>query len=171
MAMLAAPLMGLDAGKCVCMALTHDLSESIVGDIPPSSNIGKVEKQKLEADAMERIQAMIESATAPIEKIPMTSEESTKSSQSLLLPSQVGRHVANLWQEYDSGESPEAVLLKDLDKLEMILQAHEYETEGKRYDLQSFFDSTAGKFRTSIGRAWADEVIRLRTERHCNRQM
>jgi putative hydrolase of HD superfamily len=43
----------------------------------------------------------------------------------------------------------------------MILQAHEYEcSQGKR--LQDFFDSTAGKWRTELGRSWAEEICRRR---------
>ncbi len=43
----------------------------------------------------------------------------------------------------------------------MILQALEYETaQGKV--LQEFFDSTAGKWRTDLGRSWAEEILRRR---------
>lgn len=45
----------------------------------------------------------------------------------------------------------------------MILQALEYEQkQGIR--LQEFFDSTAGKWRTEVGQAWADEVVRRRNK-------
>jgi len=48
-------------------------------------------------------------------------------------------------------------LVKDLDKLEMILQAHEYEAaHGK--PLEEFFRSTAGRFLTPTGVALAAEV-------------
>lgn len=46
-------------------------------------------------------------------------------------------------------------------QLEMILQALEYEAaQGKV--LQEFFDSTAGKWRTNLGRSWAEEILRRR---------
>lgn len=46
-------------------------------------------------------------------------------------------------------------------QLEMILQAHEYEsTQGMR--LQEFFDSTADKWRTNLGRTWAAEIVSRR---------
>lgn len=35
--------------------------------------------------------------------------------------------VKNLWLEYEAGQSKEALLCKDIDKFEMILQAFEYE--------------------------------------------
>ena len=47
-------------------------------------------------------------------------------------------------------------------QLEMILQAQEYEAD-QGIDLQEFFDSTAGKFKTPLGQAWAKEIIRRRT--------
>ena len=46
-------------------------------------------------------------------------------------------------------------------QLEMILQAHEYEgAQGMR--LQEFFDSTAGKWRTELGKSWAEEIYTRR---------
>ena len=51
---------------------------------------------------------------------------------------------------------------EDLDKLEMIMQAGEYErAQGKA--LGQFFDSTAGRFTTPVGQAWEQEIIRRRT--------
>lgn len=43
----------------------------------------------------------------------------------------------------------------------MILQAQEYE-EQQKLDLQEFFDSTHGKFKSAVGQAWAEEIIRRR---------
>ena len=43
-------------------------------------------------------------------------------------------------------------------QLEMILQALEYET-AQGLDLQEFFNSTAGKFKTETGWAWAAEIV------------
>jgi len=46
----------------------------------------------------------------------------------------------------------------------MILQASEYESaQGK--NLQEFFDSTAGKFKTEVGKAWAAEIVARRRAR------
>lgn len=48
-------------------------------------------------------------------------------------------------------------------QLEMILQAHEYEG-AQGMVLQEFFDSTAGKWRTDVGKAWAEEIYQRRRE-------
>ena len=50
-------------------------------------------------------------------------------------------------------------------QIEMILQATEYETAQGSDNLQEFFDSTAGKWRTEIGRSWAEEIYKRRNER------
>ncbi len=51
----------------------------------------------------------------------------------------------HLSKEYETQSSPEAKLVKELDQLEMIIQAHEYEElEGKPGRLQEFFTSTEG---------------------------
>jgi putative hydrolase of HD superfamily len=45
----------------------------------------------------------------------------------------------------------------------MILQAQEYEAEGSsEKSLDQFFTSTEGKWRTEIGRAWAEEIVSRR---------
>ena len=162
MAMVAAPMMGLDVGKCVSMAVAHDLAESIVGDITPCAPVTKQEKREMELGAMQTIRGMIDDATATA----ASTSGRPEGAQGGAPARNIGEHVASLFREYDDGETAEAILLKDLDKLEMILQAHEYEVANDRYDLDSFFDSTRGRFRTPVGREWAEEVERLRDERH-----
>ena len=46
-------------------------------------------------------------------------------------------------------------------QIEMIMQASEYEG-AQGLDLQEFFDSTAGKWRTELGRSWAEEICKRR---------
>lgn len=42
------------------------------------------------------------------------------------------KEIAELWREYEANSSPEAKVVKDFDKLEMILQALEYEQGNDR---------------------------------------
>ena len=124
---------------CAKMALVHDLAESIVGDIAPCDNVPKEEKQRREMDAMKHIQE--------------------------LLPAEASAEVLALFEEYESGQSPAACLVKDLDKFDMILQAYEYEKADKRPGgLQEFFDSTEGKFKTELVQGWVAELRTKRTE-------
>lgn len=134
----------LDTNRCIKLALIHDLAEAKVGDITPHCGVSEEDKYKLELGTMEQIQAM-------------------------LGPLLGGDEIIELWKEYEDGSSTEAKLLKDLDKIEMILQAQEYEAEGSaERSLEQFFTSTEGKWRTEIGRAWAQEIVSRRKKNSDN---
>ncbi|KAJ8322163.1 hypothetical protein KUTeg_000634 [Tegillarca granosa] len=62
--------------------------------------------------------------------------------------------------------SEEAKFVKDLDKFDMILQAHEYEQLDKRpKQLQEFFDGTEGKFQTEQVQGWVKELNNIREKK------
>ncbi|KAJ8270743.1 hypothetical protein GJAV_G00118730 [Gymnothorax javanicus] len=111
----------INRDRCMKLALVHDMAECIVGDIAPADNISKAEKHRREEEAMKHLTG--------------------------LLQDDLKKEIYELWNEYEQQSSPEARLVKELDQLEMILQAHEYEeleqTPGR---LQEFFDSTQGRF-------------------------
>lgn len=139
MAFLAKDLPGIDRDRCVKMAIVHDIAEALAGDITPSDGISREEKREREEGAMEEMQATLGGGIAASE-------------------------MRALWEEYEANKTEEAKLVKDLDKVEMILQASEYEEE-QNIVLQDFFDSTKGKFQTALGKSWAAEIVRRRDER------
>ncbi|KAI9142813.1 HD domain-containing protein [Paraphysoderma sedebokerense] len=112
----------LDRNKCIKMAIVHDLAEAVVGDLTPDCGISKEEKFKREKDAMHHF------------------------TSSLLSSTPQAQEMYSLWLEYEAGSTPEAQLIKDIDKFEMIVQAFEYEKEHKK-ELPSFWQSTKGKFK------------------------
>ncbi|KAI5615053.1 HD domain-containing protein 2 [Silurus asotus] len=123
MAMMALTLQdpSVNRERCMKLALVHDLAECIVGDIAPADNISKAEKHRREKEAMVHITG--------------------------LLDEDLRKEMYRLWEEYETQSSPEARVVKELDQLEMILQAHEYEElEGNPGRLQEFFNSTEGRF-------------------------
>ncbi|XP_019432423.1 PREDICTED: HD domain-containing protein 2-like [Lupinus angustifolius] len=136
MALIAADIPGVDRNKCVKMAIVHDIAEAIVGDITPSDGISKAEKSRREQEALDHMCKVLGGGSR-------------------------AKEIADLWVEYESNSSQEAKFVKDLDKVEMILQALEYEDEQGK-DLNEFFQSTAGKFQTDIGKAWASEIVSRR---------
>ncbi|KAL3765030.1 hypothetical protein ACHAW5_004289 [Stephanodiscus triporus] len=128
----------INADRCVRLAMVHDLAEATVGDITPHCGVSDAEKYARELAAMETM-------------------------RDVLGPTLGGDEFLELWREYEEGETDESKLVKDLDKVEMILQALEYEAEGDHEtSLDGFFDGTAGKWRTEIGRAWAEEIVSRR---------
>jgi putative hydrolase of HD superfamily len=135
MAMISSFSTTLNTDRCIKLALIHDLAEAKVGDITPHCGVSEKEKYDLELETMEYISEM-------------------------LGPTLGGDEILALWKEYEEGSTEEAKLLKDLDKIEMILQAQEYEEDGDHEkSLDQFFSSTEGKWRTEIGKAWADEIV------------
>lgn len=52
----------------------------------------------------------------------------------------------NIFQEYEKQESPEARYVKDLDRIDLLMQAFEYEKRDNcPGQLQEFFTNTQGK--------------------------
>ncbi|XP_077220588.1 uncharacterized protein LOC143854476 [Tasmannia lanceolata] len=139
MALIAGDLPGVNRERCIKIAIVHDIAEAIVGDITPSDGVPKEEKSRREQAALNEMCKVLGGG--------LRAEE-----------------IQELWAEYENNSSMEASLVKDFDKVEMILQALEYETEHGKV-LDEFFLSTAGKFQTEIGRSWAAEVISRRNTR------
>ena len=100
--MLYADMEGLDPLKMLRMALIHDLAEAVIGDLMPSQKTK--ESKENEETAMHNILA--------------------------LLPEMQSENYLDVWDEYQRGETSEARALQQLDKLEMALQAREYEKMG-----------------------------------------
>ena len=130
----------LDTGKLTQMAVVHDISEAVVGDLTPHDGVSPEEKAKREDDAMQQLCA--------------------------LLPGERSRNeLLDLWREYEHRRSEEAVLVGELDKVEMVLQADMYEQQ-LGHDLSNFF-SSADKYVRNNGTArhWLNQVLREREQR------
>lgn len=136
--------MKIDKEHCIKLALVHDMAECIVGDIAPQDGVPKEEKHRKEREAMGVLQNLAGEET--------------------------GKELFELWCEYEAQETAEAKFVKDLDRFEMILQAHEYEEEAARPGwLEEFFESTKGKFQHPIVKDWVEELERTRDLKNsCN---
>ncbi|XP_062218364.1 uncharacterized protein LOC133918485 isoform X2 [Phragmites australis] len=111
MALVAADLPGVDRDRCVKMAIVHDIAEAIVGDITPSDGVPKEEKSRREKEALDRMCELLGGGSR-------------------------AQEIRELWMEYEENASLEAKLVKDFDKVEMILQALEYEKVKIRFEYQ-----------------------------------
>lgn len=125
---------------------------------------------------------------------PSSPQTAIESYQSLLGDSNMAKEITSLWQEYEDAATPEALLVKDLDKFEMIVQALEYEKcklstqsysrcltlnhnpfvfhtrPADKKQLQSFFNSTNGKFKHPTVKAWAEALYAERNAHLGNSQ-
>lgn len=89
-----------------------------------------------------------------------------------LLPGQFspnGQLLRDLFDEYEEGTSPESILVKDVDKYELLVQAVEYERDsinrGDRFEelknLTTFFGVKEG-LKTDLVKGWAEEIMKER---------
>lgn len=119
--MIHSDLEGLDTLKMLQMALIHDLPEAFTGDLKPSERTNSAKER--EEEAMKRLLR--------------------------LLPEKQRDKYAEIWREYEEGETAESKAVKGLDKFEMALQAREYNSA--KLDKQSLdgFLKSAEKAATS----------------------
>jgi putative hydrolase of HD superfamily len=58
--------------------------------------------------------------------------------------------VMDLFEEYEAAQTPESIVVHDLDKFDMVVQADTYQTQDPTKDLSSFFSSTLNGFRSDF---------------------
>lgn len=140
----------VDPDRAVRLAVLHDVAEARTGDEatradPDAETVAPAEKERRERDAVEDL---------------------------------LGPFSADLresWEEYEARETETARFVKDMDLVDMCLQAVVYETAG-RYDpdadnpnfeaydrLDEFFATAEPRLRTPVGRELF-EAVRARYE-------
>jgi putative hydrolase of HD superfamily len=130
----------IDVDRALRLAVLHDLGEAETGDIPTRADstaetVDEAQRERRERAAVDRLLAPFAGSDA---------------------------HRAD-WEEYEARETPEARFVKDMDLLDMCLQALSYEREG-RYDpgeerdafteydrLDEFFATAEPRLRTALG--------------------
>jgi putative hydrolase of HD superfamily len=118
MAMVLSDSQKLNTGKILKMALLHDLAESITGDFMPEE-ISKENKTIAEDDAMKEILSK--------------------------LPNDLAEQYKKIWQEYIYAITKESILVHEIDKLEMAIQAAKYSSEGFSNEKLGVFVESAKK--------------------------
>ena len=98
----------LDLCRCLKMANIHDLAEIYVGDYTPGSGISPQEKYRLESQAIQRL------------------------AKELQYP-----EIIDLFEEFEACETPEAVFVKNMDRLDTVIQA-KYFDETQNYNGRLF---------------------------------
>lgn len=117
----------LDRGRLLALALLHDMAEALLGDLPASA------RRLLGADVKHAAERR--AAAELFGSLPR------------------GAEYLALWDEYARGASPEARLIKGLDRIEMLAQALAYERAGSRA-LAEFWEGAES--------GWGDEFPALR---------
>ncbi|KAB2614218.1 HD domain-containing protein 2-like [Pyrus ussuriensis x Pyrus communis] len=105
MSLIAGDVPGLNRGRSK-IQIVHETAEAIVGDITPSDGVPKAVKSRMEQAALDEMCLVLGGGI----RFLSAAEE-----------------IKELWMEYENNLSIESNLGKDFDKVEMILQALEYE--------------------------------------------
>ena len=116
LAAVTASAVGADPARAVLVAVIHDVAEALTGDLTPADGVPGDTKRRREEQAARRILAGVDPD---------------------------GTLMA-AWLDYAERRTPEGRLVKDLDKIDMALQADAYAREGT---------AAAGALRRSAERA------------------
>jgi putative hydrolase of HD superfamily len=127
--MILAAIEGADVGRTSALCLLHDSAETRIGDV---TAVGR---------------AYV--TTEPAERV---SEHQTAG-----MPEDAAKVFRDLVAEYEAGQTPEAQVAKDADKLESLLQAVEYQAQG--YDTTPWQDTSITALRTDAGRLLARAIM------------
>lgn len=112
-----------DTLKILKMILLHDLAESKIGDITPEQ-MSKSKKFEIENKAFAEILSQ--------------------------LPDSLKSSYLKIWNEFQENDSEEARIVHQIDKLEMVLQAKIYQSDGyAKEKLEPFFQSAKNELTNS----------------------
>eukprot|EP01060_Flectonema_neradi_P008488 TRINITY_DN16068_c0_g1_i1.p1 TRINITY_DN16068_c0_g1~~TRINITY_DN16068_c0_g1_i1.p1 ORF type:complete len:226 (+),score=39.23 TRINITY_DN16068_c0_g1_i1:78-755(+) len=114
----------LNTDRLIKVSLVHDIAESVIGDISPKQmrerGLTKEAKSQMEKQAMQDIANTLGGDT--------------------------GAELLSLWNEYEDSNTKEGLWVKDIDRLEMCIQAFEYE-RNQGVDLSGFYTSIVGRLK------------------------
>lgn len=127
----------LDSGRALQLALIHDLGEVYAGDLTPADGVTGAEKHRLEKDGIARILGG--------------------------LPG--GERYLALWDEFEAGKTPEARLVRQVDRLEMALQAAVYERLPQELplELSEFYESARQDLHDPALEPLLEALLRIRS--------
>jgi putative hydrolase of HD superfamily len=120
---------GVDPTRAASMAVAHDLAESVTKDAPWRADTDQREKHKVEREANENLSGELAAFGAD------------------------ATEVLKLSAEYMEASSAEALFVRDMNLLDMVLQARRYQTVGSGRDLAVFYRSSEARLNTSVGKA------------------
>lgn len=130
-----------DLLKLFKMALVHDLCEVYAGDATPHDRQVAAGEHLRDITIFDRWPLRLPIA----EKTKIAGSKKAKEHKALVvlisqLPEELADEVYSLWEEYEDGLSREGVFLRQVDRVENVLQACEYEKEQKGLHMGSFWE-------------------------------
>lgn len=103
----------LDTERALIYAVLHDLPEVRVGDLTPHDGVSREDKAAREAAALDGL----------VSSLPV--------------------RLRDAWHAYEAQADPESRFVRQLDRLDMAIQAVAYQQQGRLADASEFLDSAA----------------------------
>lgn len=123
---------GADPARTALLCLFHDTQETRVGDIP---HVGR-------------------------RYLTAASNQDVTADQVSACPEPVRAGVQAVVDEYETGESLEAVIARDADKLECLIQGIEYREQGHQ-NAQGWIDTSRERLKTASANDLADAALQM----------
>lgn len=142
LAMCIGDVANVDTEKLIRMLLLHDVQEAFTGDYDYYAK-KEVGLHKVKSEQRTAIKDILS-----------------------LLPAALEMQYLSLWEEFENQSTLEAILANDIDKIEMMIQALEYEEEGydpRKFD--AFWNEVKNKIRTSVTQDLFKLLIKKRSMR------
>ena len=126
--MALAGLAGADMGRVAALCLAHDMAETRITDV----------------------------ASVARAYVTTAAPEAVTAHQTSAMPADVAKAFQALTAEYEAGQTLEAQVARDADKLETLLQAVEYATQG--FDTAQWRETSIEALRTDLGQQLARAI-------------
>jgi putative hydrolase of HD superfamily len=126
--MVLASIDGADVGRTTALCLFHDGHETRIGDVP---SVGRA-------------------------YVTTADPEAITAHQTAGMPEPAAKTLQELTAEYEACQTQEARLAHDADKIETLLQAMEYQSQG--YDTHGWRETSLAALRTETGQLLAQAI-------------
>lgn len=136
MAWILAEKKKLNIVKVLKMTLIHDLCEVYAGDTTPFDLILQKKKGKKIYNEWPRLSKK-EKEKFSLNKYKKEDKALRKLVSKLSLPSK--KEIIGLWNEYEKGSTHEGRFVRQLDRVENLLQALEYWEKGKKFRIEPWW--------------------------------
>ncbi len=123
----------IDVSRALVLAICHDLPEAIAGDATPFDET--LANEEVDRDLLFRSQPTYSESA---DRAKRAAEESALRQMTGNLPGSLRALIVDAWEEYEDGRTAEARLVRQMDKLEALLQAYEYRASIPDLRIESF---------------------------------
>jgi putative hydrolase of HD superfamily len=123
----------LDRNRVLLLGLIHDLPEALAGDTTPF-DAQRDEMGQISAEHFSRPPTYSTAA----KDLKRQAEEQALDEMLAGLPDSLRVEIRDAWQEYEEAETPEARFVKQVDKLETVIQAESYFALQPELQIESF---------------------------------